>query len=124
MSGPEALLRNIEYHRQERRQTPPSSAADGLGFRGFGFSDLIENQSSINNNYPQAPPKPSQGYSMLRNNASGPEIGLPGRILAGLLPESTEIGPPAGGPISVLSRSQSGRNPARKADLRPGSIIA
>jgi hypothetical protein len=23
---------------------------------------------------------------MLRNNASGPEIGLPGRILAGLLP--------------------------------------
>ncbi len=25
-------------------------------------------------------------YSMLRNNASGPEIGLPGRILAGLQP--------------------------------------
>jgi hypothetical protein len=25
-------------------------------------------------------------YSMLRNGASGPEIGLPGRILAGLLP--------------------------------------
>ena len=25
-------------------------------------------------------------YSMLRNSASGPEIGLPGRILAGLLP--------------------------------------
>ncbi len=27
-----------------------------------------------------------QLYSMLRSNASGPEIGLPGRILAGLLP--------------------------------------
>ncbi len=25
-------------------------------------------------------------YSVLRNSASGPEIGLPGRILAGLLP--------------------------------------
>ncbi len=25
-------------------------------------------------------------YSMLHNGASGPEIGLPGRILAGLLP--------------------------------------
>ena len=40
--------------------------------------------------------------------------------------ENTEIGPPAGpagGPISVLSRKQSGQNPARKADLRPGSTI-
>ncbi len=49
-------------------------------------------------------------YSMLRNSASGQEIGLPGRILAGLLyRESTEIYPPAGlrpagGPTSVLSR--------------------
>ncbi len=43
--------------------------------------------------------------------------------------ESTEIGPPAGrrpagGPISVLSRSQAGHNPVQKADLRPGSTIA
>ncbi len=50
---------------------------------------------------------------MLRNSASWPYIGLPGRILAGLLR-----------PISMLSRSQSGQNPARKADFRPGSIIA
>ena len=34
--------------------------------------------------WPLAGPKPY--YSMLRNSASGPEIGLPGRILAGLLP--------------------------------------
>ncbi len=27
-----------------------------------------------------------KGYSMLRNSGSGPEIGLPGRILAGPLP--------------------------------------
>jgi hypothetical protein len=27
-----------------------------------------------------------RGYSMLLNSASGPQIGLPGRILAGLLP--------------------------------------
>ncbi len=31
---------------------------------------------------------------------------------------------PAGGPISVLFRQQSSQNPARKADLRPGSTIA
>ncbi len=44
---------------------------------------------------------------MLRNSASGPEIGLPdfGQTATG----NTEIGPPAGlrpagGPISVLSR--------------------
>ncbi len=40
--------------------------------------------------------------------------------------EITVIGPlagrrPAGGPISVFSRQQSGQNLARKADLRPGS---
>ncbi len=42
------------------------------------------------------------GYSMLCNGASGPEIGLPGRIVAGLLPGKHLR--PAGGPISVLSR--------------------
>ena len=31
---------------------------------------------------------------------------------------------PAGGPISVLSRGQSGQNPARKPGLRPRNIIA
>jgi hypothetical protein len=31
---------------------------------------------------------------------------------------------PAGRPISVLSRSQSGQNPARKADFLPGNTIA
>jgi hypothetical protein len=61
---------------------------------------------------------------------------LPGRksaFRAGFQPdcylESTENGSPAGlrpaeGPISVLSRQQSGQNPARKADFRPGSTIA
>ena len=52
-------------------------------------------------------------YPMLRTNASGPEIGLPG---AGRRP--------AGGPILKLSRSESGRNPPRKLDFPPGNIIA
>ena len=43
--------------------------------------------------------------------------------------ESIKIGPPAGRrpagkPISRLSRLESGRNPARKLDFRPGSTIA
>jgi hypothetical protein len=42
--------------------------------------------------------------------------------------EVTEIGPPAsrrpaGGRISVISRGQSGQNPGRQADFRPGSNI-
>ncbi len=61
---------------------------------------------------------------------------LPGRKLAfraGFWPdcyrENTKIGPPAGlrpagEPISVLSRQQSGQNPARKADFWLGSTIA
>jgi hypothetical protein len=65
---------------------------------------------------------------MLRNSASGPEIGLPGRILAGLLPGKHEIRPsgrPKAGrrPIFMFSRCQSGQNPARKADILPGSRV-
>jgi hypothetical protein len=62
-------------------------------------------------------------------------IVLPGKsaFRAGFRPdcyqESAEIGPPAGlrpagGPISVLTRKQSKRNPARKPNFRPGSSIA
>ncbi len=48
-------------------------------------------------------------YSMLRNSASGPEIGLLGRILAGLLPgkPKSALRPAFGRPeglFSVLSR--------------------
>jgi hypothetical protein len=41
---------------------------------------------------------------MLRNSASGPEIGLPGRILTELLPGKTPKSAlrPAGEPISVF----------------------
>ncbi len=65
-------------------------------------------------------------YSMLRNCASGPEIGL---FRVGLRPdplrESVKLDlRPAGGPILRLSRAESGRNPARKFDFRPGSIGA
>jgi hypothetical protein len=38
----------------------------------------------------------NQVYFMLGNNASRPEVGLPGRILPDCYRESTEIGPPAG----------------------------
>ena len=63
-------------------------------------------------------------------------IVLPGRksgFRAGFRPDSSrgnlKIGPPAGlrpagGPILMLSRLESGRNPARKPDFRPGSTIA
>ena len=63
-------------------------------------------------------------------------IVLPGRksaFRAGFWPdcqnrESSEIGRPAGrrpagDPISVLSRQQSGQNPARKADQRPEALL-
>ncbi len=46
-------------------------------------------------------------YSMLRNSASGLAIGLPGRILAGLIPGKHR-----------------NRPSGRKADFRPGSTIA
>ena len=63
-------------------------------------------------------------------------IVLPGRkssFRAGFRPdssrESIDIGPPAGfrpagGPIFGLSRLESGRNPTRKVDFRPGSTVA
>ncbi len=66
---------------------------------------------------------------MLHNNVSGPEIGLTGRILAGLLlgkRRNRPSGRPSAGrradfvafPVAVQP------NPARKADFRPGSTIA
>ncbi len=59
---------------------------------------------------------------MLRNNASGPLIDLPGRILAGLLRENTEIDPPAGrrtagGPFRCFP----GSSPPK---IRPGRPIS
>ncbi len=65
-------------------------------------------------------------YSMLPNGASGPEIGLPGRILAGLLPgrhRNRPSGWPKAGrrtdfgsfPVAVRPKSgPEGRFPARK----------
>ncbi len=52
------------------------------------------------------------GSTLLRNNASGPEIGLPGQIWPDCYREHTEIGP------------QSGQHLAGKTDFRPGSTIA
>ena len=63
---------------------------------------------------------------MVRNGASGPEIGLSGRIVAGLLPEKHEnrsSGRPKAGrrcnfgalPVAILTKSgPEGRFPARK----------
>ena len=53
------------------------------------------------------------------NRPSGPDFG---RAATRKTPKSALR--PAEGPISVFSRWQSGQNPARKADFRPGSIIA
>ncbi len=53
------------------------------------------------------------------NRASGPELG---RNASGKVPKSALR--LAGGPISGLSREQSGPNPARKPELRPRSTIA
>ncbi len=65
-------------------------------------------------------------YSILRNIASGPEIGLPGRILAGLLPgrhQNRPSGRPMAGrradfgsfPVAVRPKSgPEGRFPARQ----------
>ena len=74
------------------------------------------------------------GYSMFHNSASGPEIGLPSRILAGLLPGKHRNGPsgrpPAGrrddfGSVPVAVRPKSGprgRFPARKHDCVTSNI--
>ena len=66
---------------------------------------------------------------MLRNNASGPAIGFPGRLLAGL-PAGTNRNWPSGRHSGgrraefVFVRYVSGQNPVRKGDLRPRSIVA
>ncbi len=59
-------------------------------------------------------------YSMLRNSASGPEIGFPGRILAGLLPGKHRNWSKAG------RRADFGVFPVPtwKPDFRPGSTIS
>ncbi len=61
-------------------------------------------------------------YFMLRNSASGPEIGLPGRILAGLLPRKYQNRPSCGRradfgvfPVAVrLTSGPEGQFPGRK----------
>ncbi len=70
--------------------------------------------------------EPDALYSMLRNIASGPEIGSPGRILDGVLPGKDRIRPsgrPKAGrraefcvfPVAVRPKSSpEGRFPARK----------
>ncbi len=67
-------------------------------------------------------------YPVLLNNVSGPEIGRSGFRLDSDR-ENLKIGPPAclrpaGGPILRLPWVESGRNPARKNDFRPGNTIA
>ena len=59
---------------------------------------------------------------MLRNSASGPEIELPGRILAGLLPGKQESAlRPAEGRPEDRFRCFPGSSPAK---IRPGSPIS
>jgi hypothetical protein len=58
-------------------------------------------------------------YSMLRNSGSGPEIVLPGKILAELLP-GKHRNRPSGRPSAARLRFFSGSSPA---EIRPGSLI-
>ena len=91
-----------------------------FSFRNLGFGpDLGMRDSKINFHV-------DLQYSMLRNSASGPEIGLPGRILAGLLPgkhRNWPSGRPSAGrradfgafPVAVRPKSgPEGRCTARK----------
>ncbi len=61
--------------------------------------------------------KETQIYSMLRNSASGPETGLPGRILAGLLPGKHRHRP--SGRPEGLFRCVPGSSPAEIWPGRP-----
>ncbi len=58
------------------------------------------------------------GYSMLRNTASGPEIGLPGLILAGLLPGKNRKRP--SGRPSAGRRADFGAFPVAKVQQTYG----
>ncbi len=60
-------------------------------------------------------------YSMLCNSPSGSEIGLPGRILAGLLPGKHRHRPP--GRPSATRRADFGAVPAAVRKIRPGRPI-
>jgi hypothetical protein len=75
---------------------------------------MVEGKCSRNDRMPRSPRGPpyrTRAYSMLHNSAYGTEIGLPGRILAGLLVyrESTEISPAAGRRPAFLRYSQAGQ---------------
>jgi hypothetical protein len=71
-------------------------------------------------------------YFMSRNRVSGPYIGLPGQIFAGLLlgkGRNQPSGRPKAGRRADLGaflvvRPKSGQNQARKDQLRPGGAIA
>ncbi len=103
-------------------------------FSGFGLlrpesastgSDHKNNKTGRAGGYGQTIACP---YCMLRNIASGPEIGLPGWISAGFLSGDIKIGPAAGrrsdgGQNLKLSRLESVRNPAWKPDFRNGGAI-
>ncbi len=66
-------------------------------------------------------------YPMLHNSASGPEVGLPGRISAGFESgphQNSPIGRPNAGWRADFEAFPISRNPVRKPDLRPGKTIA
>jgi hypothetical protein len=69
-----------------------------------------------------------RGWSDLKNasNKSGPDIGLPVRISAEFRSGKPRNRPPSAGRRAGLrlARLESGRNPARKPDFRPGSTGA
>ncbi len=67
-------------------------------------------------------------YFMLRNSASGPEIGLRGWISVGILSGKPQTRRPsgrpmAGGPILMFFRLESGRYLTRKSDSLPEALL-
>ena len=133
--NPPKPTKNPPKHPQNPPKTPPQPPHGGFGevfgVVWGGFWGVLE----------------PVGFNAAGHGFRGPALGrfehtlcyaivLPGRksgFRAGFRPdsirESIEISPsagrrPAGGLILMLSRLESGRNPARKPDFRPGSTIA
>ncbi len=82
----------LDFLRMMSVRTPPRTTRGGGETRTKQKTSLNTAGSKLRPSIHEAVSK----YPMLRNNVSGPEIGLPGRISADSTQESLKIVPPAG----------------------------